>query len=269
MDLNKTFQLITDHGVAFGLKVLGAIAIWIIGRWLIGMAVRLVTAALERNKVDVTLSRYLGTMVSVTLTVILVVAILGFFGVETTSFAAIVAAAGVAIGMAWSGLLANFAAGAFLMVLRPFKVGDDITAAGITGTVKEVGMFSTTILTPDNVIAMVGNNKIFSDNIMNYTINPYRRVDLKAQLSDAADHNAAIKVLQERVAKIPNVVASPAPDVAIMDLNAAGPVLLVRPYCHNSHYWQVHADTNKAIKETLAAGGFPAPVPEMIVHNRQ
>jgi len=166
IDLSKTFQLITDHGVSFGLKVLGAIAIWIIGRLLIGMAVRLIASDLERNKVDATFPRYLGTMVSGTLTVILVVAILGFFGVETTSFAAIVAAAGVAIGMAWSGLLANFAAGAFLMVLRPFKVGDDITAAGVTGRVKEVGIFSTTILTPDN--------------IMNYTTNPYRRVDLKA-----------------------------------------------------------------------------------------
>lgn len=269
MDLSKTFQLITDHGVSFGLRVLGAIAIWIIGRMLISMAVRLVTSGLERNKVDATLSRYLGTIVSGTLTVILVVAILGFFGVETTSFAAIVAAAGVAIGMAWSGLLANFAAGAFLMVLRPFKVGDDISAAGVTGTVKEVGIFSTTILTPDNVIAMVGNNKIFSDNIMNYTLNPYRRVDLKAQLSDAADLDKAIRMLKERVAKIPNVVATPPPDVAIMELNGAGPLLLVRPYCHNSHYWQVHADTNKAIKETLKEGAFPGPVPEMIVHNRQ
>ncbi|MBM4263797.1 MAG: mechanosensitive ion channel family protein [Deltaproteobacteria bacterium] len=268
MELGKTWQFIVDNGVYFGMKVLGAIAIWIIGRWLIGLAVKLATAALDRQKVDTTLSRYLGTVISGTLTIILVVAILGFFGVETTSFAAIVAAAGVAIGMAWSGLLANFAAGAFMMVLRPIKVGDDITAGGVTGTVKEIGLFATTINTPDNVLTMVGNNKIFGDTIQNYTANPYRRVDLKAQLTDAADHHLAIKMLKERVAAVPNVLKDPPPDVAIMELNGTGPCLLVRPYCNNAHYWQVHADTNQVIKQTMIDGKFPGPVGEMIVHNR-
>jgi small conductance mechanosensitive channel len=128
----------------------------------------MVTGSLERQKVDPTPLRYLGTIISVTLNVILVVAILGYFGVETTSFAAIVAAAGIAIGMAWSGLLSNFAAGAFIMVLRPFKVGDFVTIGGITGTVKEIGLFVTAINTPDNVMTMVGNNKIFSDTIQNF-----------------------------------------------------------------------------------------------------
>lgn len=221
---------------------MGAIAIWIIGRWLIGMAVRLISSSLERQKVDITLARYMGTIVSGTLTVILIVAILGFFGVETTSFAAIVAAAGIAIGMAWSGLLANFAAGVFMMILRPIKVGDDVTAGGVTGTVKEIGIFATAINTPDNVLTMVGNNKIFGDTIHNFSANPYRRVDLKAQLTDAADYNS--------------------------ELNGTGPCLLVRPYCHNAHYWQVHADTNQAIKQTMIDGKFPGPVGEMIVHNR-
>ena len=128
------------------------------------------TSALEKQKVDPILPRYIGTVISVTLNVILVVAILGYFGVETTSFAAILAAAGVAIGMAWSGLLANFAAGAFMIVLRPFKVGDFVTAAGVTGTVKEICLFVTAVVTPDNVLTMLGNNryspipsKIFSE----------------------------------------------------------------------------------------------------------
>jgi len=114
------------------------------------------------------------------LNIILVVAIRGYFGVETTSFAAILAAAGIAIGMAWSGLLANFAAGAFMVVLRPFKVGDFVTVGGITGTVKEVGLFVTALNTPDNVLTIIGNNKVFSDTIQNFSANPYRRVDLKA-----------------------------------------------------------------------------------------
>ena len=161
MEFGKTAQTIIDVGIVVGFKIIGAIAFWLIGRWLISLAVRLVSSALERQKVDPTLLRYIGTIISVTLNIILVVAILGYFGVETTSFAAIVAAAGVAIGMAWSGLLSNFAAGAFLMVLRPFKVGDFVTAGGVTGTIKEVGLFVTAINTMDNVLNLVGNNKIF------------------------------------------------------------------------------------------------------------
>jgi small conductance mechanosensitive channel len=268
MDLGRAWQLIVDNGIYFGMKALGAIAIWIIGRWLIGFAVKLATAALARQQVDATLLRYVGTIISGTLTIILIVAILGFFGVETTSFAAIVAAAGIAIGMAWSGLLANFAAGAFMMVLRPIKLGDEITAGGVTGVVKEIGLFATSINTPDNVLTSVGNNKIFSETIHNFSANPYRRVDLKAQLTDAADHKLAIKMLKERVSAIANVLKDPPPDVVIMEFNGTGPLLLVRPYCNNALYWQVHADTNQVIKETMIDGNFPGPVQEVILHNR-
>jgi small conductance mechanosensitive channel len=267
MDLNKTMQTIIDVGISVGFKVVGAIVFWLIGRWLIAFAVRMVSSALERQKVDPTLLRYIGTIISVTLNIILVVAILGYFGVETTSFAAIVAAGGVAIGMAWSGLLSNFAAGAFLMVLRPFKVGDFVTAAGTTGTVKEVGLFVTAINTPDNVLAMVGNNKIFSDTIHNFSTNPFRRVDLKAQLAHSVDHNEAIKLLKDKVSKIDNVKTDPPPDVVVLEFNFNGPVLAVRPYCHTDHYWQVYFDTNKAIRETFGAAGYPVPEQHFVVRN--
>ena len=187
---------------SIGFKIIGAIIFYLVGRWLISLAIRLVTSALEKQRVDPTLLRYIGTVISVTLNVILVVAILGYFGVETTSFAALFAAAGVAIGLAWSGLLANFAAGAFMIVLRPFKVGDFVTAAGVTGTVKEIGLFVTALVTPDNVLTMLGNSKIFSDTIQNFSANPFRRVDLKAQLAHSVDHNEAIRLLKERVGKV-------------------------------------------------------------------
>lgn len=259
MDASKIIETVVETGVQVGFRVVGAIVFWLIGRWLIGVAVCTVSSALERQKVDPTLLRYLGTVISVTLNIILVVAILGYFGVETTSFAAIVAAAGIAIGMAWSGLLSNFAAGAFIMVLRPFKVGDFVTAGGITGTVKEVGLFVTAINTMDNVMTLVGNNKIFSDTIQNFSINPFRRVDLKAQLSHSVDHNDAIRRLKEQVGKIANVSSNPAPDVEILEFNLAGPVLAVRPYCHTDHYWQVYFDANKMIRETRGAAGYPVP----------
>ena len=157
--------------------------------------------------------------------------------------------------------MAHFAAGAFLVVLRPMKVGDFVTVGGVTGTVTELGLFTTVINTPDNVQTIIGNNKVFSDTIQNYTVNPFRRVDLKCQLAGAADHQAAMALLREKIAAIPNVLAEPKVDVEILDFTLVGPVLAVRPYCHNDHYWQVYFDTNRTIREALGAAGFPAPMP--------
>jgi small conductance mechanosensitive channel len=249
-----------------GLMVLGAIVLLIAGRWLIAFAVKRITAALEKQQVDPTLLRYVGNIVAVILNIALIVAILGYFGVETTTFAALFAAAGVAIGLAWSGLLANFAAGVFLIILRPFKAGDFITAAGVTGTVKEVGLFVTTINTLDNVLTIVGNNKIFAETIQNFSANSCRRVDLVAQLNHQVDHRAAIHLLKERISKIPNVACDPAPQVEILEFNLAGPVLAVRPYCHTKHYWQVYFDTNRGIRESFGAAEFPAPEQHFVVH---
>lgn len=261
LDISRYQDLIVTTATDVGIKIIAAIAFWVIGRWLIGVAVGMVRASLERQKVDPTVLRYLGSVITVTLNVLLVVGILGYFGIQTTTFAALIAAAGVAIGMAWSGLLAHFAAGAFLVVLRPMKVGDFVTVAGVTGTVTELGLFTTTINTPDNVQTIVGNNKIFGDNIQNFTHNPFRRVDLKCQLAGSADHQAAILLLREKIATIPNVIAEPKVDVEILDFTLVGPVLAVRPYCHNDNYWQVYFDTNRMIREALAEAGFPAPMP--------
>jgi small conductance mechanosensitive channel len=267
MDIAVIAQNIGTVVATVGLQILGAIALLIVGRWLIGVVVRLLERSLERQKVDPTVLRYVGSAISVALNIVLVVAILGYFGLETTSFAALLAATGVAIGMAWSGLLANFAAGVFLLILRPFKVEDFIQAGGVMGTVKDIGLFVTTINTLDNVRTIVGNNKIFSDNIQNFTVNPYRRVDLKAQLNHSVDHDAAVCLLKERLAKIPNVSSTPEPDVEILEFNLAGPVLAVRPYCHNNHYWQVYFDTNRAIREVFGIAGFPIPEQHVVVRN--
>ncbi|OCQ99030.1 mechanosensitive ion channel protein MscS [Nostoc sp. MBR 210] len=259
MNLNQIGQVAVALLTTFGLKILGAIALWIVAQKLIDFALKLVRRGFRSQHVDPTLVNYLLNIIGVTLRIVLVVAILGFFGIETTSFAALLAAAGVAIGAAWGGLLANFAAGAFLIVFSPFKVGDFITAAGVTGTVTEIGLFTTNITTPDNVLTIVANNKIFSDNIQNFSANPYRRVDLLAQLHHNVDHNDAIARLKARISQIPNVVNNPAPDVEIITFNLAGPVLAVRPYCNNEHYWQVYFDTNKVIRETFGEAGYPIP----------
>ncbi len=264
-DISRYQDLLVTAATDLGLKILAAVAFWVIGRWLIGVAVGMVRSSLEKQKVDPTVLRYVGSIVTVTLNVLLVIGILGYFGIQTTTFAALIAAAGVAIGMAWSGLLAHFAAGAFLVVLRPLKVGDFVTVAGVTGTITELGLFTTTINTPDNVQTIIGNNKIFSDTIQNFTHNPFRRVDLKCQLSGAADHRAAMALLREKIASIPNVLPEPKVDVEILEFTLVGPVLAVRPYCHNDNYWQVYFDTNKMIREALGEAGFPAPMPAQSV----
>jgi small conductance mechanosensitive channel len=248
----------------FALKVAGAIALWVVGRALIRFAVRLVVRSL-RHPFDQTVAAYIGTATTVLLNIALIVAILGFFGIETTTFAALMAGVGVAIGAAWSGLLAHLAAGVFLLILRPFKVGDLITAGGVQGTVEEVGLFVTRINTLDNVQTYVANSRVFGETIQNFTANPYRRVDLVAQLHNAVDPATAIRVLKERLGKIPNVMDTPRPDVEILQFNPLGPVLAVRPYCNNQHYWQVYFDTNRAIREAFGEAGFPAAEQPIVV----
>ena len=253
--------------IALALKIAGAIVIYIVGRVLIGVATSLLRSALERQKIEPTIIRYLGNTVEIALNVLLVIGILGYFGVQTTSFAALIAALGIAIGAAWGGLLSNFAAGAFILVLRPFQVGDYVLAGDVEGTVRAVGLFTTAIDTPDNVLTMVGNAKVMNGTVKNFSINPYRRVDLTAQLDHSVDVNDAITRLKAALASVANVEKEPAPDVTILAFNERGPVLAVRPYVNNAHYWQVYFDTNKAIRDTFGAAGYP--VAEMHVALRQ
>jgi small conductance mechanosensitive channel len=267
MDIPGMMETAKPLLIAFSLKVLGAIAAYIVGRMLIGFASSLVIKALERQKVEPTVIRYIGSVITVALNIILVVAILGYFGVETTSFAALVAGLGIAVGAAWGGLLSNFAAGAFILVLRPFKVGDYVVAGDVEGTVRMLGLFSTTIDTPDNVQTFVSNAKIMGGTIKNFSNNPYRRVDLTAQLDHSVDPADAVRRLKETLPRIANVEKSPAPDVEILTFNERGPVLAVRPYCNTAHYWQVYFDTNRTIRETFGTAGYPAA--EAHLHVRQ
>ena len=264
MDLSHISQTIVPLVTTVALKILGALVIWLIARQVIGMVSRLVVRSF-RLPFDQTVAGYIGTAVSVVLNIGLVLGILGFFGIETTSFAALLAGAGIAVGAAWGGLLTHLAAGIFLLILRPIKIGDFVQAGGVVGTVQEIGLFVTAIDTPDNVRTFIGNNRIFSDTIQNFTTNPYRRVDLTAQLHVAVEPGAASRLLRERLARIPHVLAQPAPDVEILTFTQLGPVLAVRPYCHNDHYWRVYFDTNRVIREAFGEAGFPAPEQPVLV----
>jgi small conductance mechanosensitive channel len=246
---------------AVGLKILAALVFWFVGRWLIGRVIATMRAAMNRNNVDPTLIKYLGSIIAVALNIALALGILGYFGVQTTSFAALLAGAGVAIGAAWSGMLGNFAAGAFMLVLRPFKVGDFVSVGGVTGTVHELGLFGTTLVTPDNVMTIVGNGKIFGDTIQNFSALPVRRVERTAQLAGSVDPLVAIERFRAAVAQIPNVATEPAPEVSLLEMNLVGPVIAVRPYTNTDHYWQVYFATNEAMVRVSKEAGWPAPTP--------
>lgn len=264
MDMQAVQTFFSTTASELLVKIAAALAFWIVGRWIIGRVIAAMQAAMNRNNVDPTLTKYLGSIVAISLNIALVLGILGYFGIQTTSFAAMLAGAGVAIGAAWSGLLGNFAAGAFMLVLRPFKVGDFVSIAGITGTVRELGLFGTTIVTPDNVLTIVGNGKIFGDTIQNFSSLPVRRVERVAQLAGVVDPIVAIERLRAAVSAVPNVSTEVPPEVNLLDMNLNGPVISVRPYCHTDHYWQVYFETNEAIVRTCRDSGWPAPMPHQV-----
>ena len=264
MDLQALKTFLGTTAIDLGIKLLAAMAFWIVGRWLIGKVVGLMQAAMNRNSVDPTLTKYLRSIVTIALNIALVLGILGYFGIQTTSFAAMLAGAGVAIGAAWSGMLGNFAAGAFMLVLRPFKVGDFVQIGGLVGTIHELGLFGTTIITPDNVHTLVGNSKVFAETILNYSARATRRVERTAQLAGGVDALDAIVRFKAAVAQIPNVATEPAPEVNLLDINLVGTVIAVRPYCHTDHYWQVYFATNEMMLRVSNEAGWPAPTPTQI-----
>jgi small conductance mechanosensitive channel len=260
MDTQAIWSFLGTQGVDFALKVLGAIAVWIVGRWLIGWVRRLAHAALQRGRrIDETLARYLSSALSMGLNVLLVLAVLDVFGVKTTSFAALLAGAGLAIGTAWGGLLTHMAAGVFLQVLRPYKVGDHVVIGGVNGKVIELGLFGTTLITGDSVTALVGNNKVLSDTIQNFSSLPARRVDTTCKIANGVDPREAIDKLRDAVTKIPNVSKNPQPDIEILQFTPEGPLLAVRPYTHTDNYWQGYFDTHNAIVDTFGQCGYPLP----------
>lgn len=256
------------YAIPFLWQVLGALLVWIVGGILIGVACRMVNAAMTARNLDRTITSYVVSALGILLRIVLVVGVLGMFGVESTSFAALLAAAGVAIGMAWAGLLSNFAAGVFLVVLRPFKVGDIITGGGVNGQVREIGLFATTLDTRNNVRIFVGNNKLFSDNIINHSHNPHVRLEMRAQIANGVNPFEVLPRIKERVLKIPNVLSDPAPDCGVVEYNAAGTLLFVDPYVRGGVPEQeaVMGAVYAAIADATA--GLPVPAPHAIHHNK-
>jgi small conductance mechanosensitive channel len=232
-----------------------------VGRWVIWGLRGVVRRGLEHRKLDPTLSRYIDQSLGVLLTILLVVTALGVLGVQTNSLAGLLAAAGVAVGVAWSGLLSNIAAGLFMVSLRPFKKGDTVQIAGVLGDVELLGLFGTTLLTPDGTKVVVGNARALGDNIHNLSGGPHRRIDARAQLPWACDTNAFYAALRNRLAQEPTVLKSPPPVVETIEHNATGPLAAIRPCSLPSDYGDVFFLTHRIVAEEIVKAGITAPNP--------
>lgn len=254
MDLATALKLAQENLLPVFLRLAGAGAIWWIGRKAIAFAVDLVAKALTHNKLDPTLVRYMTSILSGMMTVFLVLGIVDFLGIPTTSFAALAAGAGLAIGAAWSGMLANFAAGIFLIVMRPFQVGDEISAGGVSGRVREIGLFATTIDTQDRIQTIVGNGRLFGENIQNHTAYAHRTCRVTFQLKAGTPFRDRMEPLRESIAKLAG--AKGEAEVEFERYTHLGPLLAAQVECDRADFATVKADMADAIQKHFGDFGF-------------
>lgn len=256
-----------DMSVSYGLDLLGAILILVIGWNVAGWAQRTVARGLDQlPKMDATLKPFIARLVWYAVVIFVVIAVLNRFGVQTTSIIALLGAAGLAIGLALQGTLANVASGVMLLFLRPFNVGDYVDTGGDAGTVVEIGLFSTELRTFDGLCRVVPNSKIWENTITNYTRNPTRRLDVKVGIGYGDDINGAEKVLRALMEGDQRILGDPAPEVMVMELGDSAVVLNMRCWTKGDEYWPTLFDLNKLAKLRLEAAGFTIPFPQRDVH---
>ncbi len=267
--VDQVIQNVVTLVSVWGLQMAGALAVLIIGRFGCGVARKSVRRAMESRRVDPSLVPFVSNLVYYMLFAAVVIAVLGLFGIETTSLVAVLGTAGLAIGLAIQGTLSNFSSGVMLLLFRPFHVGDYIEAAGVSGTVDEIGVFSTTLNTPDNVKIIVPNSGIFGATIKNYSANETRRIDIVLGISYDDDISDAIAIINAVLGKDSRVLADPEPTVAVSELSDSSVNLVVRPWCRREDYWNLRCDLIRKFKEELKQGGCTIPYPQHDVHLHQ
>jgi small conductance mechanosensitive channel len=267
--VDQTVQHIVTLVSTWGLQIAGALAVLIIGRFACGIARKSVRRAMENRRVDASLIPFVSNLVYFILLAAVLIAVLGLFGIETTSLVAVLGTAGLAIGLALQGTLANFSSGVMLLLFRPFHIGDYIDAAGVAGTVTEIGVFSTTLNTPDNVKIIVPNSGVFGATIKNFSANDTRRNDIVLGISYDDDISNAIAVVNGVLSKDSRVLPDPEPMVAVSELADSSVNLVVRPWCRKEDYWDLRFDLTRKLKEELEQGGCSIPYPQHDVHLHQ
>lgn len=265
-DLVQTIVTVVS---TWGLQVLGALAVLIVGRVIAGSLRRLTRRSLERAELDPVLVPFFANGVYYLTLAAVVIAVLSLFGIETTSLIAVLGAAGLAVGLALQGTLSNFASGVMLLIFRPFKVGDYVEVAGTAGSVQEIGIFSSMLHTPDNVKITIPNSAVYGQMIKNYSANDTRRNDLVIGISYGDDIARAIETIRQILAADSRVLDDPESIVAVADLADSSVNLVVRPWCAGGDYWPLRFDLTRKIKEELEAAGCSIPYPQRDVHLHQ
>ncbi|TDI42628.1 MAG: mechanosensitive ion channel [Acidobacteria bacterium] len=265
-DPQAFLTVIADLVTTWGLRVVGALVVLMIGRVLAGWTRATVRKLLNRGSVDSTLVPFLSNMVYYLMMAFVVIAVLGLFGIPTASVIAVLGAAGLAVGLALQGTLGNFAAGVMLLLFRPFRVGDSVEVAGTRGGVQEISIFNTVLNSPDNVRITVPNGMVFGQTIKNYSSNETRRVDLVFSIGYSDDIGKAMQIIHNAINSDARVLKDPAPVVAVNELADSSVNLVVRPWVRKENYGALRWDLIRRLKEDLEAGGCSIPFPQRDVH---
>lgn len=258
--IDKGFDLITS----FGPKLIASIVIWMVGIWIIRILLKNLNIIMDKRDLDISLKKFLLNLLNWALKVLLILAVLGTLGIETTSFAAVLAATSLAVGLALQGSLANFAGGVLIMIFKPFKVGDLIEAQGEMGTVKEIEIFTTKLIGLSNKEIIIPNGSLSNGNIVNYSTEGTRRVDLVFGVAYEADLKQVKDVMMQILVNHPKVLKTPEPTVNVLALADSSVNLAVRPWCASQDYWAVYFDVTEQTKLALDAAGIEIPYPHQV-----
>ena len=267
--LSKAEQLmkvLMDSGIDLGKRIVAAVIVFLIGRMIIGLLNKLFRKILVRRNVELSIRTFLGSMVNILLTVLLIISVVGALGVETTSFAALLASAGVAIGMALSGNLQNFAGGLMVLLFKPYKVGDVIEAQSVSGTVKEIQIFHTILTTFDNKVIYVPNGALSSGVITNYSNQATRRVDWVFGIEYGEDYERVKSVIERLAARDERILTEPLPFIALHALADSSVNVTLRVWVKSEDYWGVYFEMNQKVYETFNSEGISFPFPQLTVH---
>ncbi|KPL17967.1 MAG: mechanosensitive ion channel protein [candidate division Zixibacteria bacterium SM23_81] len=264
--MENVVERLTELATVYGLKVIGAILILIIGRIAAGIMRKVVRKILTRTNTDKSIVSFAGSLVYALVIVFVIIAVLQKFGVETASLVAVLGAATFAIGFALQGSLSNFAAGVMILLFRPYKIGDFIDAAGVAGSVKEIKLFTTILATPDNIKIIVPNSKIFGDTIKNITAYDTRKINLEVGIGYDSSIKKAIEVLEKLIKEDTRILSEPAHQIAVAALADSSVNLVVRPWVKKEDYWSVYFDLTRKIKEAFDENSIEIPFPQRVVH---
>lgn len=264
--LERFINSLIEQGGHLGLTIIKAVIVFVVGRFVIGIVNKLVRRILTKRKFDPSVKSFVGSLVNVTLMILLIISVVGALGVQTTSFAALLASAGVAIGMALSGNLSNFAGGLIILLFKPYKVGDYIESQGVGGTVKEIQIFHTILITPDNRNIFIPNGSLSSGVVVNTSNETTRRVDWTFSVEYGSDYDKVREVIYSVLSKDSRIFTDPAPFIELNQLANSSVNVVVRVWVKSSDYWGVYFAINKEIYATFNEVGIGFPYPQLTVH---